>query len=141
MKEISDQRKRIFALQARAIQFSNGINQSYPTGTFNYPSRVVWDQLVRAGDSASNHLFEADGAASNADFINKMRIALKEAKESKACLAKIRLGSLANAARIAELGLEGEADELCAIYATIIMNMEKRLAAKQSERQRRGRCN
>ena len=95
MKEISDQRKRIFALQARAIQFSNGINQSYPTGTFNYPSRVVWDQLVRAGDSASNHLFEADGAASNADFINKMRIALKEAKESKACLAKIRLGSLA----------------------------------------------
>ena len=66
-----------------------------------------------------------------------MRTALREAKESKACLQKIRMGPLANAARVAGLGLEQEADELCAIYSTIIINMEKRLARERETRQRR----
>jgi four helix bundle protein len=93
----------------------------------------VWEQLVRAADSASNNLIEADNGSTDADFLNKMRLALREAKESKTCLIKIRLGSLANADRIIELGLEREADELCAIFATIITNMTIRLG---EERQR-----
>jgi four helix bundle protein len=137
MKESSEMRKQVHALHARAIRFSNNINQSYPAGSIDHPSRVVWNQLVRAGDGTSNNLFEADGASPGADFVNKMRIALKEAKESKACLTKIRLGPLANADRTAELGLEGEADELCAIYATIIMRTERRLAREETERKRR----
>lgn len=88
----------------------------------SYPSRVVWDQLVRASDGASNNLIEADAASSRADFLNKMRIALREAKESRACLSKIRMGSLANAERVHTLLLEQEADELAAIFATIIKN-------------------
>ena len=141
MKELTDTRKRILALHARAIRFSDNINQSYPAGTLTQPSRVVWDQLVRAGDGTSNNLIEADAGSSDADFLNKMRIALREAKESKACLAKIRLGPLTNAPRIQELGLENEADELCAIYSTIIKNTETRLAHEAAERPRRGRRN
>jgi hypothetical protein len=53
---------------------------------------------------------------------------MREAKESKACLTEIRLGPLANAARVETLKLEDEADELCAIYATIIRNTERRMA-------------
>lgn len=98
----------------------------------------MWEQLVRAGDSASNNLVEAGDGGSNADFLNKMRIALREARESKTCLQKIRIGPLANAHGIAELGLEKEADELCAIFSTIITNMEKRLARERDERKRRG---
>lgn len=94
-------------------------------------------QLVRAADGTSNNLIEADAASSNADFLNKMRIALREAKESKACLAKIRLGPLANAPRVEALGLEDEADELCAVYATIVMNTEKRMAQEAVSRRRR----
>jgi four helix bundle protein len=139
MKEPSESRKRILALQQRPIRFSNSINQSYPEGAINHPSRVVWDQLVRAADGTSNNLIEADAASSDADFLNKMRIALREAKESKACLTKIRLGPLAKAAQVESLGLEREADELSAIYATIIMNMEKRLAREKAGRLRRSR--
>jgi four helix bundle protein len=139
MKELSDRRKRILALQARAIRFSTDINQSYPTGAITPPSYVVWDQLIRAGDGTSNNLIEADAASSDADFLNKMRIALREAKESKACLAKIRLGLLANASRVEVLGLENEADELCAVYATIIMNTEKRMAREAAHHPRRRR--
>ena len=47
------------------------------------------------------------------------------------------MGPLANAARVAGLGLEQEADELCAIYSTIIINMEKRRAGERERRQRR----
>ena len=94
----------------------------------NYPSEVVWKQLIRSADSASNNLVEAGNGSSDADFLNKLRLALREAKESRACLAKICQAPLANASRVSELGLEDEADELCAIFSTIITNMEVRLA-------------
>jgi hypothetical protein len=44
------------------------------------------------------------------------------------------MGPLANAERTRELGLEQEADELAAIYSTIITNMESRLAKKRKPR-------
>ncbi|HJU43699.1 MAG TPA: four helix bundle protein [Vicinamibacterales bacterium] len=137
MKEPSDARKRTLELQARALRFSNNINQSYPTGAMNYPSEVVWEQLVRAGDGTSSNLIEAGDGSSDADFLHKMRTALREAKESKGCLQKIRMAPLANATRVATLGLEQEADELCAIYSSIITNMEKRLARERERRSRR----
>jgi hypothetical protein len=54
-----------------------------------------------------------------------MRIALREVKESKACLRKIHMGPLANAERARSRGLEQEADELAAIFATIVYNAER----------------
>lgn len=138
MKEITEARKRTIALQQRAIRFSVSVNQCCPRQAMDIPSTVVWGQLVRAADSASNNLVEAEGASSNADFLNKMRIALREAKESRTCLCKVRQGALANAAAVVERGLEQEADELAAIFATIIMNRERRLAsAKNAQRRRR----
>ena len=136
MKEPSPARKRTIALHERAIRFSTNVNRSYPEDQQNYPSKVVWEQLVRAADSASNNLVEADNGSTDADFLNKMRLALREAKESKTCLTKVRLAALANASRVIELRLEQEADELCAIFSTIIINMEIRLA---DERQRRAK--
>ncbi len=100
----------------------------------NIPSETVWRQLVRAADSTSNNLVEAGDGSSNADFLHKMRTALREAKESKTCLAKIRMGPLANAQRVLDLELENEADQLSAIFATIIMNMERRLAHERTTR-------
>ena len=103
----------------------------------NHPSEVVWGQLVRAGDSTSNNLIEAGNGSTDADFLSKMRLALREAKESKACLQKIRMAPLANAEAVSKLGLEDEADELCAIFSTIITNMEKRIAPGSGRRTRR----
>jgi hypothetical protein len=64
--------------------------------------------------------------STDADFLNKMRLALREAKESHACLIKIRRAPLAHADAVIELGLEDEADQLCAIFSTIITNMSHR---------------
>jgi len=128
MKEPSQARKRTQALHERAIRFSTNVNQSYPERRMNYPSEIVWGQLIRAADGTSNNLIEADNGSTDADFLNKMRTALREAKESKACLAKICRAPLANAQQVVALDLEREADELCAIFSTIITNMERRLA-------------
>jgi four helix bundle protein len=134
MKEPSAARKRTLALHERALRFSTNVNLSYPEIRMSYPSEVVWGQLVRAADSASNNLVEAGNGSTDADFLNKMRVALRETKESTACLKKIRLGALANASRVISLGLEQEADELSAIFSTIITNMERRLAHEKARR-------
>jgi four helix bundle protein len=97
----------------------------------------VWGQLVRAADSTSNNLVEAEDATGDADFLYKMRVALREAKESRQCLTKIRLGKLDAHEKVG--GLEQEAGELSAIFATIITNMQKRLAREKRQRRRPGR--
>jgi len=119
MREPSDARKRTLALQERALRFSAAVNTACPKRFHDIPSGTVWGQLVRAADSVSNNLLEADDASSRADFVHKMRLTLRETKESKQCLAKLRLSNLDGSARVG--GLEQEADELAAIFATIVL--------------------
>ena len=130
MKEPSEKRKRTLALHDRVIRFSTDVNLCCPEQFSNIPSRRVWDQLVRAADGTSNNLIEADDACSDADFLNKISIALREAKESRAALIKIRLGNLDHCRLIADRGLESEAGQLAAIFAAIIRNMKLRLEEK-----------
>lgn len=127
MKEPSAKRKRTLALHERALRFSVGVNSCCPAQFSNLPSKIIWNQLVRAADSTSNNLIEADDATSDADFLSKMGIALREVKESRAGMIKLRLGSLDHFEKIADLELESEATQLAAIVATIILNMRLRL--------------
>lgn len=127
MKEPSAKRKRTLELHERALAFSNAVNTSCPQHFTSRPSAIVWDQLVRAADGSSNNLIEADAASSDADFLSKMSIALREAKESRAALAKIRMAKLDHHALTEQRNLESEASQLSAIFATIILNMRNRL--------------
>ena len=139
MTELSDKRKRTLALHDRALRFSADVNACCPKQFSSFPSKVVWEQLVRAADSTSNNLIEADDASSDADFLSKMGIALREAKESRAALIKLRLGNLDNYQRTAARELESEASQLSAIFAKIILNMRTRLADERGRRvERRG---
>ena len=136
MNELSAKRKRTLALHDRALRFCNAVNISCPSNFSNLPSRRVWDQLVRAADGSSNNLIEADDASSDADFLSKMSIALREMKESRAALIKIRMGSLDQYQVTADRGLESEAGQLAAIYAAIIRNMRIRLEHEAEERKK-----
>lgn len=136
MKEPSAKRKRTLQLHERAIQFSVDVNRCCPKYFSSEPSKVVWGQLVRAADGTSNNLIEADDAVSDPDFLNKMGTALKEAKEARVELVKLRLGDLDHYRETARLELESEVTQLCAIFATIIRNMESRLARERDEAKR-----
>jgi four helix bundle protein len=122
---ISEARKRTLALQQRALKFSTGVNVNCPRRFTSIPSETVWRQLVRAADSVSNNLSEADDASSTADFVHKIRLTLREAKESRLCLEKLRLGKLDNFEAV--LPLESEAGELCAIFAAIALKVAHRI--------------
>jgi four helix bundle protein len=141
MREPSEKRKRTLALQERALRFSNNVISSCPERFSSMPSSRVWDQLIRAADSTSNNLIEADGGSSDADFLNKMSIALREAKESRAALMKVRVCNLDAAEKIAGLNLESEAGQLAAIFATIILNMRTRLDEETRKRKRNSNSN
>ena len=134
MKPPSDARKRTIALQERTLTFTTGVNLACPTKFTNLPSATVWGQLVRAADSASNNLIEAEDASSTADFLYKMELTLRETKESRLCLVKIRLGKLDAFERLARL--EDEADQLCAIFATIAIKVANRLQREGKPRRR-----
>ena len=135
MKEPSPKRQRTLALHERAIRFSVNVNACCPEHFSSIPSKTVWAQLVRAADSTSNNLVEADDAVSDADFLNKMGIALREAKESRIELMKLRLGNLDNYQKTAKLELESEATQLTAIFSTIIRKMEARLQREKEQSQ------
>ncbi|MFH1193620.1 MAG: four helix bundle protein [bacterium] len=82
-------------------------------------------QLVGAGTAVGSNYCEADCAESNKDFIHKMSIANKEAKESKHFLRMMAKAcpELAKEARI----LWQEGRELNLIFTTIINNAKKKL--------------
>jgi four helix bundle protein len=134
MKPPSDARKRTLALQERALKFTTGVNLACPAKFTNLPSATVWGQLVRAADSVSNNLVEAEDASSTADFLYKIELTLRETKESKLCLVKLRLGKLDAFEQLTLL--EDEAGQLCAIFATIAIKVANRLQREGKSRRR-----
>ena len=135
MKQPSATRKRTLALHDRALRFSHAINILCPKHFSDVPSCVVWNQLVRASAGASSNLIEADASSSDLDFLNTMRLALREASEAQASLTKIRMAGLDHFQQIVDRDLESEAGQLVSIFAAIIQNMRLRL---EEQRKRHG---
>ena len=85
--------------------------------------RVLMSQILRAGTSVPANVEEAQAAQSKADFISKMSIALKEARETH-----LRLRLLAPAKVISPSELEPliqEADEIKRVIGAIIVSTKR----------------
>lgn len=78
----------------------------------------VGRQLIRAGTSVGSNMEEADGALSKKDFVNHVRIARKEARESRYWLSMLAAADLLQNSDISPLAQE--ADELVRILSGII---------------------
>ncbi len=87
--------------------------------------RALSYQLLAAGTSVGANAQEADGASSHGDFIAKVRIALKEAKETRFRLHVCRRCDLLDA-RFDPLLVES--DELVRIIGKIVHNAIRRRA-------------
>lgn len=85
--------------------------------------RVMMSQILRAGTSVPANVEEAQAAQSRADFISKMSIALKEARETH---LRLRLLATANVVPDRETAiLIREADELKRIIGSIIVSARR----------------
>ncbi len=81
--------------------------------------RYLADQLLRSGTSIGANVHEAQAAQSRADFISKMNIALKEAREATYWLETMRDAHYMQETEAAALGRE--APQLAAILAQSII--------------------
>ena len=79
-----------FDLDERLIKFAGiviKIAQSLPS---NFAGNHLASQLIRSGTSPALNYAEALAAESRADFIHKMKIGLKELRETYTCLRIIQ---------------------------------------------------
>jgi four helix bundle protein len=95
--------------------------------------RHIAGELVRCGTSPAPNYEEARGAESRADFIHKMRICLKELRESRCWLRMIVKGELLPDSQLRPL--INEATELCDIFGQSIVTARQGLA-KTKDRDR-----
>ena len=74
--------KRAFELEERLVDFAVGIITIVDTLPDSKAGNHIGGQLVRSGTSPAPNYGEAQGAESRRDFIHKMKISLKELRET-----------------------------------------------------------
>ena len=112
-----------FDLRERLLKFSKRIIDVVKMLSRSPECDVLRKQLIAAGTSVGANYEEADGAITKRDFVHKLVIARKEAKETKYWLAVIS-GSFVKAEAIAP-DIK-EASELINILSSIINKTRNR---------------
>ena len=109
--------ERTFDFAARVVQLSGKLDEHPGVG------RVMMSQILRAGTSVPSNVEKAQAAQSKADFISKMSIALKEARETH-----LRLRLLATAKLVPDAGflpMIAEAEEIKRVIGAIIVSARR----------------
>ena len=120
-----------FDLQNRLIDFAVVIIQITQTFPNSDIGRHIKNQIVRSGTSPASNYGEAQSAESRSDFIHKLKIALKELRETKVWLLIIqRSNLLRNSKRVIQLLKEN--DELISILFRCIDTAAKNLRKSKS---------
>jgi len=107
--------ERCFKYAVKIVRFYGEIEKS---GT----GRVIGKQLLRSGTSIGANVYEAQAGQSKADFISKMYIAYKEARETAYWLRLIKEAEINRGTE----ELTKEAEELIKILASIIKTTKNR---------------
>ncbi len=114
--------ERTFEFAVRVVQLSGKLDERPGVG------RVMMSQILRAGTSVPSNVEEAQAGQSKADFISKMSIALKEARETH-----MRLRLLATAKIIPDsemLPMIAEAEEIKRVIGAIVVSAKRNSRAE-----------
>ena len=122
--------KRTFDLEDRLIDFAIQIIQLAESLPKTKVGKHIAGQLIRCGTSPAPNYGEAQSAESRSDFIHKMKISLKELRETRVWLIMIERAKLIKAVLKLE-SLVKENNELISIFVTSI-NTAKRNKKKTS---------
>ena len=85
--------------------------------------RTLSNQLVRSGTSVGANIQEAQAGQSRADFLSKMSIASKEARETLYWLKLLEKAELISDDRLQDL--KQEADEIVRILTSIVKSTKQ----------------
>ena len=130
MEEKSPQNQAA-ALEERLVQFAIGIIPIANQLGATFAGRNIAAQLIRSGTSPAPNYAEARSAERRADFVHKLRIAIKELNETSIWL-RIAMGSgLLKLESVA--GLPAECDELRRIIGASIRTARLRGDREQTD--------
>ena len=116
---------RIFDLEERLIDFAVQIIRTAESLPQTKVGNHVAGQLIRCGTSPAPNYGEAQSAESRADFIHKMKVSLKELRETRVWLLIIVRAKLIKPASKLEPLIE-ENNELISIFVTSIKTAKKK---------------
>lgn len=119
--------KKIFNLEERLIDFAVRIIRIAESLPKTKIGNHISGQLIRCGTSPAPNYGEAQSAESRSDFIHKMKICLKELRETKVWLIMIIRANLMKPKSMLEPDII-ENDELISIFMASIKT------AKQNKR-------
>ena len=111
------------AVESRLIEFAVRIIKLANALPETAAGKHIARQLLRSGTSPAPNYAEARGAESNADFIHKLKIALKELNESCVWLRMACQADLMKAERIESLIDENQ--QLCRILNASITTSKR----------------
>ena len=113
-----------FEIRERTFQFAVRVAKSVRQMPRTLDAVEIGRQLIRSGTSVGANVEEAHGAESQRDFVHKMSIARKEARESRYWLRLVQASFLDSEETKALLQ---ESDELVRILSAIIATAKKKL--------------
>ena len=113
-----------YDLEERVAKFGEEVIELAKMLNKNMITKPLVSQIVRSATSIGANYMEANQASSKKDFKNKIRIALKEANETKHWLRMIAKADESNKPECQNLWKE--AHELTLILAKIARNTESR---------------
>jgi len=123
MQEESDKDKK-YDLEKRLIDFAVRIMDLVETIENTRAGNHIAGQLIRCGTSPAPNYGEAQSAESRNDFIHKIKIVLKELRETKIWLQIIHRKRITKSGSQTE-SLIVECDELISIFVASIKTAEK----------------
>jgi len=115
---------RKFDLEDRLVEFGVKISEIVELLPNNRSGNYIANQLIRSGLSPALNNGEAQSAESRSDFIHKMKIVLKELRESSVSLKIIkRLSLLKQQEKLAPI--MDEVQQLISIFVKSIATAQK----------------
>ena len=122
---------RIFDLEERLIDFAVRIIRTTESLPKTRAGNHIAGQLVRCGTSPAPNYGEAQSAESRSDFIHKMKVSLKELRETRIWLLMIVKANLIKPMSKLE-PLIDENNELISIFVTSVKTAKQKEDKKTS---------
>ena len=128
---IEEGKSRKFDLEKRLIDLAVSIIDVVETLPNTRAGNHIAGQLIRCGTSPAPNYGEAQSAESRKDFIHKIKIVLKELRETKVWLSIVARKNLAKDGSTNTL--IAECDELISIFVTSVKTAERNRDNKSRE--------
>jgi len=122
---------KTYDLEERLIDFAVRIIKTAESLPKNKVGNHISGQLIRSGTSPAPNYGEAQSAESRADFIHKMKISLKELRETRIWLLMIKRADLIKPVSKLE-PLIDESNQLISIFVSCVKTAARNKLSRNS---------